>query len=609
MAGELVPEIHDIFKLTTLGHVYSDFAYSKLAPDNETWQGIIKHHCSLRSKKLEFFPDTPATFLLCIADSLASSVSRQSVEVDEDLGKEYGVRKLWKPRDDSEDLRLKSEIHMEELMTFIAADPSKEDYFGKYKDRLLWRSEDSHPEKCITSLYTHSELTGKLYRILTHEKSFEITKKELAGKEKKGISDLIKEKMNRWKLTLCKIKFNFNKDPIRARDLNIFIILDELIAQVKEKFADNFLLRTANEILLISPDEDIAKQIKPMFEKYNFWLKVFSGTADLFSIKPNPKDMAEKRQVNEYFEVKPVLNPPICEICQMAEATRVWEKSTQKDYGKDELTADLLKEDEVYEYLCGSCVSIRKLGSRLPKLEQWQEEKEAKVCWVMLRLDIDQLSSNLDELYKDYLKSLKVVEPKGETKVSFSVLSEFNYGYESFVKMFNDSIKTEFGSDSVIRILDEFLCLRIQHNTDTLKILEIFNKLMKSNFPKFFETKESPIKLRVIISNIKFPFFEIWRILEKADSDVYLSLIGHGEIDTDVKGAESLLLAKGMNFRKSALHNLEEIAKIHESLAKLHFEDRFDKTDTDTYSKLKNLVGPLQLDFRSILTFVKILED
>lgn len=112
-----------------------------------------------------------------------------------------------------------------------------------------------------------------------------------------------------------------------------------------------------------------------------------------------------------------------------------------------------------------------------------------------------------------------------------------------------------------------------------------------------------------VISNVKFPFFEVWRLFEKADSDIYISLVGHGEIKTNIKGANNLLLAKTMNFRKSALHNLAEIAKIHESLAKLHFNDKSDRNDSPTYSQLKNLVGPLQMDFRSILTFAMILED
>jgi len=69
-----------------------------------------------------------------------------------------------------------------------------------------------------------------------------------------------------------------------------------------------------------------------------------------------------------------------------------------------------------------------------------------------------------------------------------------------------------------------------------------------------------------------------------------------------------MLLADKTYYRKSALHNLAEIAKISESLAKLKFKDRSDKKDYWTYKKLEENLANL-MDFRSILTFAKLLED
>ncbi|MGB8657439.1 MAG: hypothetical protein WCE90_06590 [Candidatus Zixiibacteriota bacterium] len=614
MANDLVPELHDIFKLTKFGHIYSeDFPYRDLVPDNETWEGIIKHHCS---RNFQFFPDTPTTFFLCIADSLAASVSRQSLSIsrkrideDEDNGDRFGVRKLWNPKGEQKGQQLKSEEDIISLMKFIASNPSKEDFFKRYKDLLRWRSEDANPAKCITSVFTHSDLTGKIFRILSSEKSFQITKNDLAGKQKDQISKLINDKSNEWKLTLSKIRINFNKNPMRARDLNVFVVLDELVEEIRQEYYDNFLLRSGNEILLISSEKEIVKQIKPLFEKYNFWLQVVSATGNIQGeIKANPKDMQGAKASHEYFEMKPFLKPPICEICQTREATKVWEKSTQRDYGINEMNPDIFKKDEVYEYLCESCVLVRNLGSRLPKLEQWHETQGKEICWIMLKLDIDQLTTTLDELYIEYLQSLGSVISTKELSVGFSVISEFYWDYQDFTKDFNQTIKNEYGSDSFIRILDEFLCVQICSNSDVMKILEMYNALMTKHFPEFYGTKRSPIKLLTVISSINFPFFEVWRIFEQTNPDVYISLVGHGEIKTNLNGAKNMLSAKTMNFRKSSLHNLAEIAKINKSLAKLHFNDKSDRADSVTYSQLGNLVGPLGMDFGSILTFAKILE-
>ncbi len=91
-------------------------------------------------------------------------------------------------------------------------------------------------------------------------------------------------------------------------------------------------------------------------------------------------------------------------------------------------------------------------------------------------------------------------------------------------------------------------------------------------------------------------------------SEIHIGLIGRGEIKATLSNVESLLTTREATFRKSALHNLAEIARISESLARLRFEDRSERADYNTYRNLNRLL-PMGLDFRSILTLAKILEE
>jgi hypothetical protein len=96
---DLKPEIHDIGKLidnSIIKHNFEDYP-RKLSdvPDikiNPVWEGILQHHCTERDKE---YPRSFQTFVLSIADSVASATSRH-VEVKGETPR-YNIYKLWNP--------------------------------------------------------------------------------------------------------------------------------------------------------------------------------------------------------------------------------------------------------------------------------------------------------------------------------------------------------------------------------------------------------------------------------------------------------------------------------------------------------------------------------
>lgn len=162
----LVPEIHDIGKLQNKWkHNFED---SGVELSTATWCGIMEHHCQIPREgyeRLQEYPKHEDTFLLCIADNLASAVSRHHEAEGHAI---YNVFKLWNPSSKkvTKPPLSKDENRIKELISFIGGNPNVNDYFRVYGERLHERAEDAKPGANITSLYTHSKLTGQFYRIL-----------------------------------------------------------------------------------------------------------------------------------------------------------------------------------------------------------------------------------------------------------------------------------------------------------------------------------------------------------------------------------------------------------------------------------------------------------
>ncbi len=293
--SELVPELHDLFKLTRLDQDVSqwnsqDFeAFKAHFPSStRTWQGVLQHHDWFGAG----YPSEPDTLYLHIADWLASAFSRPS-EKEEGIAN-FRLHKLWKPLKSGaqEDVRLQNDSEITALLNFCSIDPSWESFAKKYGFILLNRAEDAAAGKNITSLYTHCKLTGQFYRILKSSSQFVVSPSELGGKTREQVRSLVKDKRsNKWQLVVAKSKFHFFQNPCRARDLNIFGALEDLIGEIHSLYPDNVLFKTSDELLLVLTDGKQLSDIATKAQQRGFWTEIIKNRRFLNEVSPTPEFM------------------------------------------------------------------------------------------------------------------------------------------------------------------------------------------------------------------------------------------------------------------------------------------------------------------------------
>jgi len=583
MTKELVPEMHDIGKLQNkYEHNFED---AKTDIDSLTWVGIKEHHCQLsrpgKEKVLLEYPKRVETFFLCIADNLASAVSRS----EEGRGHPtYNVHKLWNPpREKIAVPPIRSDKAVQELITFIGTKPNADDFFTRYKKELEERTEDAHPGANITSLYTHSKLTGQFYRILTSTKDLKIEITDIGGKSKEEICNLLKNAQNTWKLTVFKIKIHFPQNPVRARDMNVFKVLEGLIEDTKQKFQDNVIFSTSNELLFVNPlGSNALEYIKDKAKEFGFWLDVRKDDQQIKQL--NLEEI--RNPSSEYPSLSSEIEPPVCEICQMAKGTKEWVRDT------------------VTEQLCEKCYSIRELGARLPKIGDWEEsEDNPKVVYLKVSLDMEELVKILKGLYIEYLKNVGIPNPEDKAEIRFSVIAEFQKDYDAFLSTLESKIITEYREENFQLILKDFFCLKIEREREIKRILEIYRSKFKEYFPKFISNPS--IKLSMTCANVKFPFIWNWKILENPKNDVTVSLIGRGEMNLKMKQIDELLKVSlpSRNF----LLDLSKAAEISKKLAWIMLNDKGNRGAYKEFDGLRRAVTSSGIDYDTILVFSKIM--
>ncbi len=601
MPRELQPELHDIFKITEDGHVGkmfdssigrnvyrpSECDYTSQLPDNPTRDGILKHHCS---ENFELYPNSNDTLILCIADDLAAASSRSETRLQ---GKRpsprYEVYKLWNPLKSVKEAKLEGKSGINEVLSYLKTDPSGQDFLKQYQQMLTLRSEDANAERSITTLYTHLKLSGQFYRILKDVTKFPILEKDLNLKSKKEIRLIINRyEQHSWKITTVRCKLHISQNPIRAKDLNIYHMLNEYIEKIYESFSDNILLYTSNELLLVVSDVEVFKEKLKELALSNFWFEIYWSSNELNKLQLSPKANSEHFYIMELLEY---LTPPLCEICQMSQG--IARKS---------------EEDNPIEYLCDYCFKIREYGTLMGKFAYWSDKGSTRALWIKLSLDIDKLTWVLNDLYFDYLKQLDDSITPEKAQIRFSVIAEFQQDYDLFIKELKRLLYESYRENDIQPILKDFYTVHIESPKQIINLLNIFHSLIIKYFPMFIKSNDSPIKIGLVCSPIKYPFFEVWRILEEPKADIHVGLIGQGELRVQMNQLQKLLEAANGQYRKSSLHKLAEVARISESLAKLAFGDSSERNDFQTYEALKKTL-PLGLGFRDMLTFAKIIGD
>lgn len=614
---------------------------------NSIWEGILHHHCTEKDRKytknfktfvlsiadsvasatsrhIEVKGKAPRYNIYKLWNPPANNIHELSKVINEDAASSNWIAKI---------------------VEFVNRNPSVDEFFEIFGRYLKVRTEDATPGANITSLWTHSKLTALLYNFLYNylekvdDRWFEVSTKE-------DIRNYIHQVRERTKIKIVKLRINFPQHPVRIKDLNIFDALEEVKNEILENYPNNVIFMGFNEILFIFTLDEKLDKLVEIISKYGFWLEYVERIQNLNQPYPDPdrimrlinkmqkiqhkkfkeqlaKVPPDKRKKAEegirktifekgkeakriaelwkeyhyeldkglykkgsvYADLPNQINPPICEICQLNQATEKW----------------IDEESGIVENLCTNCFNIRKRGSKFPKLDEWEKERASRILWIRICLDMDELINILEDLYAEYLRSLGVKEPEERAEIRFSVLSEFDWDYKEFLNKFRNEILETFGENNFQQILEEFIAVKIESLGDILTVLKVFDNIFTEFFPKFKEVG-SPIKLGVVCSNIKYPFLESWRILSDLKYDVHICVIGKGEIKLKMTQLTPFLGIKVKN--KALLHKLVAISEISEKLAEITLYDRADR-DYRKYKPLRDAVR--KFGYQNILAYAKII--
>lgn len=604
MPRDLVPEIHDALKLTTLKHNFEDFdPYQPHAPNTPSWRGVLQHHCD------ELFPAYPTdrdTFLLHLADGLAANFSRHPQNIQQDAA--WTVHRLWNPQAEADDARLSKPRDIQAMLEFLGTDPSFEEFFARYERIYETRAEDAHPGMNITTLDTHVRLVGRFYRFLRQANTLQVEEQELREAAAGGVNSvnaLRERKKQDWQIHLVRCRPRLLVNPFRARDLNVFDALDQFIGEAAKLFADHILFAGTEELLLYSDNLRVLDDLRRVAEPLGIALEVERTLAqltaknilgELIGERPRKKPVAERH----YPALDRTVNPPLCEICQMRAATRVWPddyvarfegEPPAREQGKDQL--------------CETCFSIRSRPSKLKKLAHWEEWGEGELIWARFGLDFSQLYKALGCLYLDYLRSLAPSTEESKAEVRFSLVAEFQRDYEKYLTELTHRLLSQFGHERAETILPDFFCIKAEAAKEVFSVLGCFLEAATVLFPALLPLPECPLRLSLALCDVKHPFFEVWRAWEEQRNEVEITAVGHGRLQLKVRDLAKFLELADFPFRKSALHNLAEISRISQQLAELRFRARGERGERKTFEHLSEFL-PLGLTFDGILTLAKL---
>lgn len=323
--------------------------------------------------------------------------------------------------------------------------------------------------------------------------------------------------------------------------------------------------------------------------------------------------MASDAQASHHFpDLAPEIAPPLCEICQLAQAERQWPRESE---GATEEDRQGPQDD-----LCARCFALREAEKsaavRLRKLGAWTDLGRAQVIWARLALDYDRLVPALQTLYFRYLcksregalagRAKPVPEVRQEwAEIRFPLIAEFWDDYEAFIKAFESRVHERFGPERIEVILPSFFAIQAESGEDVFTFLTCFADAARASFPAFFDLDEAPLRLSVAFCDVKYPFFEVWRRWQAQQCEIEITAVGQGGMKLKLRDLEKFLRLVDFDFRRSALHNLAEVAHISQSLAELRFRAGGEKGERESYDRLKEF-SLLGLGFDGILTLAKL---
>jgi len=342
---DLVPELHDIGKLLdndalnrTLGssgvrftgHCFRGVDLARLGisePQNLTWVGV-KEHLNSTWDKLPGtlgLPEQDAqarwqVFLLKLADHLAACTGRAVYQDKEEARVEktpYTYR-LWNP-----------EYHkgfpgggliatldgLTELVDLARAEPQAHEFLKKYRDRLASVPEDKGAPRNVTTLRTHVELVGKIFRVLNACLQCGESDGRLVGQyqavqatsvaKAEGPRPMEGPGGGKWVFRFVKANFLFPHSISRLQDLNILAERARLLCDLLQKFPNNVLLHAPDFAFLFLPQTvDPAKMFEP-FTSRGFRVEATEIAADLGLLNSDLDSKQRFQEFKKYYREEP----------------------------------------------------------------------------------------------------------------------------------------------------------------------------------------------------------------------------------------------------------------------------------------------------------------
>lgn len=494
-----IAELHDIGKLidkealkrdgiAISGHTFQNFDFSQLdvpKPSSPSWYAQFSENVSSLSKTgvpRDYLPDIVLTR---IADEVASSVSRTwlgSKEFEQRKGRsefvQEGVHRLWRPNFYEKEEKsgkkwaaFTKSTELEEMFRFIDECKSHDVFFERFRENLLLTPEDKSAPFNIVSLFTHLELTGKVYRVLKRhshliEKNgrlyLEYLNKPIGNVNEAAGERISKHKRQKgkwiYRLIFCNV--SFPQSFSRLQDLNVLKMRADLVEALSNDWSkrDYILIFADDFICLFIPAENeirIEELLEPLLEA-GFMIDYKEMEAELILLTSSMERRYQQfhsssvqadgnlrlfRKRLAPFSASEI-QLPICDMCQMRQ-------------GRER------RKGKVREYLCDTCYEIREMGEPAKEYAEW----EGKAAWMKITLDQDQLVNAIHRLFGEYVDNSEVLtevseEDKYELKESFRPLAvqmDFVKDYKTLLQAFRERIYEKDNEENSLFTKENFV--------------------------------------------------------------------------------------------------------------------------------------------------------
>lgn len=167
-------------------------------------------------------------------------------------------------------------------LDLVHRDPADVSEFLRiYGDNLRCRGEDETIPRNVTSLLSHSMLTGQFYRVLDQavERLYNPLRLSLAKQE----VTTVQQAETQWVGQFVRATVRFHQNPVRPKDLRVLQWLDYLQAEFDNQYRDHLLFSVTDTLWLFFAGraEQHLAQALTLFTDAGFYVETESVTATL----------------------------------------------------------------------------------------------------------------------------------------------------------------------------------------------------------------------------------------------------------------------------------------------------------------------------------------